>query len=145
MLWFCGPNPCITPEALDRLPACRHIFRSGSGLDAVPVEAARARGIGVHNTPESIAESVAEHAVALLLALVRQVTVQDGRFRAQLLAGLDRQTQDTMLQFFFSVWLKIFFVLTPFFALSMFLSLTGDYTAAQMILTGIAHFFGLAA
>jgi multiple antibiotic resistance protein len=36
-----------------------------------------------------------------------------------------------MLHFFVSVWLKIFFVLTPFFALSMFLSLTGDYTAAQ--------------
>ena len=87
VLWFCGPNPCITPAALDRLPACRHIFRSGSGLDAVPVEAARARGIGVHNTPESIAESVAEHAVALLLALVRQVTVQDRRVRAGEWAG----------------------------------------------------------
>lgn len=87
VLWFCGPNPCITPGALDRLPRCQHIFRSGSGLDAVPVEAARARGIAVHNTPESIAESVAEHAVALILALVRQVTVQDRRVREGKWAG----------------------------------------------------------
>lgn len=32
------------------------------------------------------------------------------------------------LQFFVAVWLKFFFLFTPFFALSMFLSMTGDYT-----------------
>jgi multiple antibiotic resistance protein len=32
------------------------------------------------------------------------------------------------LQFFVAVWLKFFFIFTPFFALSMFLSMTGDYT-----------------
>ena len=82
VLWFCGPNLCITAEVLPRLPRCRAIFRSGSGLDSIPIEAAQARGIAVHNTPESISESVAEQAVALLLALVRQVTVQDRRVRA---------------------------------------------------------------
>jgi D-3-phosphoglycerate dehydrogenase len=87
VLWFCGPNPCITPEALPRLPKCRAIFRSGSGLDAIPVKAAQVLGISVHNTPESIAVSVAEHAVALLLALARQVTVQDRRVRAGQWAG----------------------------------------------------------
>jgi len=30
--------------------------------------------------------------------------------------------------FFVSVWMKFFFLFTPFFALSMFLSMTGDYT-----------------
>ena len=30
--------------------------------------------------------------------------------------------------FFVAVWLKFFFLFTPFFALSMFLSMTGDYT-----------------
>jgi len=30
--------------------------------------------------------------------------------------------------FFVSVWMKLFFLFTPFFALSMFLSMTGDYT-----------------
>ena len=32
------------------------------------------------------------------------------------------------LHFFVTVWLKFFFLFTPFFALSMFLSMTGDYT-----------------
>lgn len=31
-------------------------------------------------------------------------------------------------QFFVAVWLKFFLLFTPFFALSMFLSMTGDYT-----------------
>jgi multiple antibiotic resistance protein len=33
--------------------------------------------------------------------------------------------------FFVTVWLKFFFIFTPFFALSMFLSLTGDYTETR--------------
>lgn len=32
------------------------------------------------------------------------------------------------IHFFITVWLKFFFIFTPFFALSMFLSMTGDYT-----------------
>lgn len=86
VLWFNGPNLCITAEALKRLDRCRAIFRSGSGLDSIPVEAARELCIEVHNTPESIAESVAEHTVALILALVRRVTQQDRRVRAGLWA-----------------------------------------------------------
>lgn len=35
------------------------------------------------------------------------------------------------LHFFVTVWLKFFFLFTPFFALSMFLSMTGDYTEKQ--------------
>ncbi|MFZ5562822.1 MAG: MarC family protein, partial [Thermodesulfobacteriota bacterium] len=32
-----------------------------------------------------------------------------------------------MTQLFFSLWIKLFFVFTPFFGLSMFLSLTEGY------------------
>jgi multiple antibiotic resistance protein len=35
------------------------------------------------------------------------------------------------LQFFVAVWLKFFFLFTPFFALSMFLSMTVDYTESR--------------
>lgn len=35
------------------------------------------------------------------------------------------------LDFFISVWIKFFFLFTPFFALSIFLSMTGNYTEAQ--------------
>lgn len=36
-----------------------------------------------------------------------------------------------MLSFFLNLWLKLFFVFTPFFALSIFLSLTEDYDVVQ--------------
>ena len=35
------------------------------------------------------------------------------------------------LTFFFSVWLKFFFLFTPFFALSMFLSMTDGYSESR--------------
>jgi multiple antibiotic resistance protein len=37
----------------------------------------------------------------------------------------------TALDFFISVWIKFFFLFTPFFALSIFLSMTGSYPDAQ--------------
>ena len=77
LIWFFGPNPGLTAEILPLLPRCKGIFRSGSGLDSLPVSAAEALGIEVMNTPESIAESVAEHAVALLFALIRRIPYYD--------------------------------------------------------------------
>lgn len=79
ILWMFGPNLCLKPEALDRLPAARALFRSGSGLEALPLEYAKARGLAVYNTPESISESVAEHTLALLLAFVRQIPQYNAR------------------------------------------------------------------
>ena len=82
LVWMFGPNPGLTGEVLKRLPKCKGIFRSGSGLDALPCAAAKELGIEVMNTPESIAESVAEHAVTLLFSLIRRVVHYDKRVRA---------------------------------------------------------------
>lgn len=57
VLWMFGPNPALTAGALDHLPKCKALFRSGSGVDALPLKRAAELGIEVHNTPESIAES----------------------------------------------------------------------------------------
>ena len=81
LIWMFGPNRGLTGNVLRRLPRCRAIFRSGSGLDALPCAEAAELGIDVLNTPESIAESVAEHAVALLFALIRQIPQYDARVR----------------------------------------------------------------
>ncbi len=81
LIWMFGPNRGLTGEVLARLPKCKGIFRSGSGLDALPCEDARKLGIAVLNTPKSIAECVAEHAVALLFALIRQIPQFDARVR----------------------------------------------------------------
>lgn len=73
IIWMFGANTAITQAALEKLPQCRALMRSGSGLDALPLDYAGNNGIMLFNTPESIAEAVAEHAVALLLTLARNI------------------------------------------------------------------------
>ena len=57
-------------EAADRLQV---IARYGVGVDNIDLEAARARGIIVTNTPEANSESVAELTVGLILVLARNI------------------------------------------------------------------------
>lgn len=58
------------------------IARAGIGLDNVDVAAATARGVLVCNAPQSNVVSAAEHTVALLLSLVRNVPQADRSLRA---------------------------------------------------------------
>ena len=83
MIWTMGPNKVLTPAVLPKLRRCRAIFRSGSGMDGYPVAEAGALGIAMCNSPESISEAVAEHAVALLFSLVRQIPFSDRRMRGE--------------------------------------------------------------
>lgn len=82
VLWMFGPNLCLKPEALDQMSGVKALMRSGSGLDALPVDWAKEHGVGVYNTPESIAECVAEHAVALLFSYARQIPQYNARAKA---------------------------------------------------------------
>lgn len=63
-------------------PHLRIVARHGAGHDSVDVAAARAHGVAVTTTPGANARSVAEHAVALLLAVARQVGEADRLVRA---------------------------------------------------------------
>jgi phosphoglycerate dehydrogenase-like enzyme len=72
----------ITAAMMAQAPRLRAIARAGAGLDGVDIAAASARGIVVSNTPGANAESVAEHVFALLLALARNVMVNDRLVRA---------------------------------------------------------------
>ncbi|MBA2528637.1 MAG: phosphoglycerate dehydrogenase [Euzebyales bacterium] len=60
----------------------RVIARAGIGLDNVDVRAATARGVVVCNAPQSNVISAAEHTVALLLALARNIPQADRSLRA---------------------------------------------------------------
>jgi D-3-phosphoglycerate dehydrogenase / 2-oxoglutarate reductase len=60
----------------------RVIARAGIGLDNVDVEAATRRGVMVVNAPQSNILSAAEHTVALLLALARNVPQANAALRA---------------------------------------------------------------
>lgn len=55
------------------LRRCRAIIRNGVGFDSVDLKAASARKIAVCNVPDYGTEEVADHAIALALALCRQL------------------------------------------------------------------------
>ncbi len=63
----------MTAELIDRATSLKAIGRAGVGVDNVDVEAATKRGIVVANAPESNVVTAAEHTMALLLALARNV------------------------------------------------------------------------
>ncbi len=70
ILWH---GPLITAGVIARLKHCRVIVRNGVGFDSVDIEAAAAAGIPVCNVPDYGTEEVADHALALTLALYRQL------------------------------------------------------------------------
>jgi phosphoglycerate dehydrogenase-like enzyme len=66
-------NTPITAPGIARLRQCRAIIRNGVGYDSVDIEAAARCGIPVCNVPDYGTEEVADHAIALTLALCRQL------------------------------------------------------------------------
>jgi D-3-phosphoglycerate dehydrogenase len=71
----------ITAEVLDAVPGCRLVVRYGVGVDNVDLEAAARRGVWVANVPDYGREEVADHTLALGLALLRGVAVLDRSVR----------------------------------------------------------------
>jgi D-3-phosphoglycerate dehydrogenase len=63
----------FTRPLLDACPNLRMLSIWGTGTDNVDLKAAKELGITVTNTPGANALSVAEHTIAILLALVRQI------------------------------------------------------------------------
>jgi phosphoglycerate dehydrogenase-like enzyme len=75
-----GIDP-VTARVLESGPL-RVVVKYGSGMDNIDVGAARALGVKVSSTPGANARSVAELAIALLLALARNVARHDRSVRA---------------------------------------------------------------
>lgn len=71
----------ITADVLDALPTLSVISRYGVGVDTVDVAAATARGIAVCNVPDYATEAVSDHAIALTLSVVRDISGLDRRLR----------------------------------------------------------------
>jgi D-3-phosphoglycerate dehydrogenase / 2-oxoglutarate reductase len=72
----------VSEADLERLPALRVIAAPSVGYDHVDVEAATRRGIWVCNVPDYCVDEMADHALALLVALVRGVVELDRTVRA---------------------------------------------------------------
>jgi D-3-phosphoglycerate dehydrogenase / 2-oxoglutarate reductase len=67
----------VTADLLDAAPNLKVVGRAGIGVDNVDVPAATARGVVVMNTPFGNAITTAEHAVALMFALARELPAAD--------------------------------------------------------------------
>ena len=66
-------TPRLHLDILPYLDHCRLISVQGAGTDALDVAAARRRGIHVSNVPDFCADAVAEHALALMLAVAKRL------------------------------------------------------------------------
>ncbi len=73
----------LTAELIDRAGRLKVIGRAGTGVDNVDIPAATRRGIVVANAPESNSVAAAEHTMALMLGLFRNVP----QAHASLIAG----------------------------------------------------------
>ena len=81
-------------DLMDLAPNLKLLFVHGSGLDKVDVVEAGRRGLCVANAPDAIAQAVAEHALALVLAVMKNVVRGDRVVRS---GGWGPDTQRSLL------------------------------------------------
>jgi D-3-phosphoglycerate dehydrogenase len=63
----------VTKELLDVATRLKVVGRAGIGVDNVDIRSATARGVVVMNTPHGNTITTAEHAIAMMFALARQI------------------------------------------------------------------------
>jgi D-3-phosphoglycerate dehydrogenase len=84
----------LTAELIGRAGNLRVIGRAGIGVDNVDVDAATKRGIIVANAPQSNIVAAAEHTIALMLALARNIpqahaSLTSGRWERSRFGGVE--------------------------------------------------------
>ena len=67
----------VTPKVLEAANKLKVVGRAGIGVDNIDIDAASARGVVVMNTPFGNAITTAEHAIALMFALAREIPAAD--------------------------------------------------------------------
>jgi D-3-phosphoglycerate dehydrogenase / 2-oxoglutarate reductase len=72
----------VTKELLDAATNLKVVGRAGIGVDNVDIRSATARGVVVMNTPHGNTITTAEHAIAMMFALAREIPQADASTRA---------------------------------------------------------------
>jgi D-3-phosphoglycerate dehydrogenase len=88
-------------ELIMQLTRCKAIGRFGLGVDNIDLPACKEKGIAVNYVPDYCIHEVSDHAVALLLALIRKIplsnkVVQAGRWEMPVVVPI-RRIQGTVL------------------------------------------------
>lgn len=94
---LCLLTDTIDKEIYEVTPHTKIFANYAVGVNNIDVEEAKRRGVVVTNTPGALTESVAEHAITLILSLMKRVVegdkfVRDGKFSGfapELLLGAD--------------------------------------------------------
>jgi D-3-phosphoglycerate dehydrogenase / 2-oxoglutarate reductase len=71
----------VTAEVLAAAPKVKVVGRAGVGVDNIDLKAAQAKNVIVVNAPQSTTIAVAEHTMALMLSLARQIPLGDAGLR----------------------------------------------------------------
>lgn len=79
---LCLLTDTIDAEVFDAVPSAQIFANYAVGYNNIDVEAAKERGVTVTNTPGVLTETVAEHAFALILSVVRRIPEGDRFTRA---------------------------------------------------------------
>ena len=84
----------VTPDVLEAATNLKVIGRAGIGVDNIDVAAATNKGVVVMNTPFGNSITTAEHAIAMLLALARQIpeanaSTQAGKWEKSRFMGVE--------------------------------------------------------
>ena len=84
----------VTARVIEAGRTLEVVGRAGAGVDSIDVDAATGRGIIVMNTPGASTIAVAEHTIALLLALARKLpqahgALKGGRWEKERFAGIE--------------------------------------------------------
>jgi D-3-phosphoglycerate dehydrogenase len=84
----------LTREVIEAAGSLKVIGRAGIGVDNIDLEAATEKGVVVVNAPTGNVISAAEHAIALMLALARNIpdanaSLKDGRWERGRFKGLE--------------------------------------------------------
>lgn len=67
----------VTAETLEKAPNLKLVIRAGEGTDNIDKKACEAKGVKVANTPGANNNSAAEHAVALMMTVLRHTAAAD--------------------------------------------------------------------
>ncbi|XKE82359.1 C-terminal binding protein [Oceanobacillus kapialis] len=67
----------LSRKVIDELKNCKVITRYGVGVDTVDIQAATEKGICVANVPDYGVDEVSDHALALIMSLLRKITTSN--------------------------------------------------------------------
>ena len=94
VLWHCL-RP-VDATLLDAAPRLRLVQKIGVGVNTIDLALAESRGIAVCNMPGTNSRAVAEHALGLMLSVLRQLNRFDGDVRAGSGWNWDPQRQNDL-------------------------------------------------